>query len=71
MTLALTLNNNPETIEAPDGTLTVRRLLAAKGWTFPLIIVRVNGRLVERADWDSQAVAAGDVVDAMHLVSGG
>jgi len=46
-------------------------MLRAKGWSFPLIIVRVNGVLVERAQWDSSLVHDGDTVDALHLVSGG
>ncbi len=52
-------------------TSTVRGVLQAKAWSFPLIVVTVNGRLVARADWDTASVMDGDVMDATHLMSGG
>jgi len=63
------LNGNTERLEASG--LTVRGLLKAKGWSFPLIVVKVNGVLVARTDWDAAAVGDGDVVEAAHLMSGG
>lgn len=67
----MTIKLNGETLELGDSTITVRGVLSAKGWSFPLIIVRLNGVLVPRSEWDSRAVAEGDAMDAMHLVSGG
>lgn len=67
--MRITLNG--ESAELPDGAASVRSVLAWKGWTFPLIIVKVNGTLVPRADWDSAPVRDGDIMDAIHLVSGG
>lgn len=55
----------------PGDGLSVRELLKAKGWSFPLIIVTLNGRLVAREGWDSTMVAEGDSMDAAHLMSGG
>lgn len=51
--------------------MSVRELLKAKGWSFPLIIMRKNGQLVERTAWDSVRVSDGDEIDAAHLMSGG
>ncbi len=67
--MTITLNN--ESTQLQGQSLSVRNMLRAKGWSFPLIIVRVNGVLVERAQWDSSLVHDGDTVDALHLVSGG
>lgn len=53
-----------------DGT-TVASLLKDAGFVFPLLIVRVNGVLVERADYASSAVADDDTVEVVHLMSGG
>ncbi len=57
--------------EYPEESLTVRQILDRKGWSFPLIIVQVNGALVERADYETAVVRDGSEVDLHHLVSGG
>jgi thiamine biosynthesis protein ThiS len=57
--------------EHPEESLTIRQILDRKGWSFPLIIVRVDGRLVERADYGTTQVRDGADVDLYHLVSGG
>jgi len=67
--MTITLNGAAERLDME--TATVRGVLRAKGWSFPLIVVTVNGKLVQRADWDAAPVADGDVVDATHLMSGG
>lgn len=63
------VNGASESFGSPS--LTVRELLKAKGWSFPLIIVTLNGKLVPRDGWDSASVGEGDSVDAAHLMSGG
>jgi thiamine biosynthesis protein ThiS len=67
--MTITLNGAAESFDGDS--MTVRELLAAKLWSFPLIIVRKNGHLVERSAWDSDWVSDGDVIDAAHLMSGG
>jgi len=67
--MTITLNGAGARFDMDAGT--VRGVLQAKAWSFPLIVVTVNGRLVPRADWDTAAVVDGDVMDATHLMSGG
>ena len=62
---------NGESRELPEGTATIRDLLDALRFSFPLLIVRVNGRLVERGAYAATHVSEGDEVDVYHLVSGG
>lgn len=57
--------------ELPTTDATVAGVLAAKHWSFPLIIVKVNGVLVRRDAWEQTTVSDGDVVEATHLMSGG
>jgi thiamine biosynthesis protein ThiS len=57
--------------ELPITDATVAGVLAAKRWSFPLIIVKVNGVTVRRDAWARTAVSDGDVVEAAHLMSGG
>lgn len=67
--MKILLNHNPE--EFPENSLTIRQILDRKGWSFPLIIARVDGVLVDRKDWASATVRDGAEVDLHHLVSGG
>lgn len=57
--------------EYPEEVMTVKRLLERKSWNFPLLIVRVDGVLVERKDYGTFQVRDGADVDVHHLVSGG
>jgi sulfur carrier protein len=67
--MKITVNRIPE--EHPEESLTVRQILSRKGWSFPLLIVRVDGALVERTDYETALVRDGADVELCHLVSGG
>lgn len=51
--------------------MTVKKLLAIMNYTFPMIIVRVNGELVSKEDWDKYLVPRGAKVQALHQIAGG
>jgi thiamine biosynthesis protein ThiS len=59
----------PEVIEADE--VTVRELLLIKNFTFRLLVIKINGVLVKRNDYDHTVIRDGDDVIVMHLVSGG
>lgn len=63
------LNNNPETF-ATD-SFTVTELLKQKNFTFKMLIVKINGILVKKTDYDLAVVREGDEVMVLHLISGG
>ncbi len=67
--MTITLNFAPETYEEPS--LSIAELLKRKHWSFPLVIVKVNGELVEREDYAERMVGDGDDLEAFHLISGG
>ncbi|MGD9939748.1 MAG: sulfur carrier protein ThiS [Clostridia bacterium] len=67
--MTIQLNREPFSLEGDRHS--VREILAARNWSFPLIVVKVNGKLVPRTSWESAMVCEGDDMDAMHLVSGG
>jgi len=67
--MKLTVNFAVEIFD--DAELSVASLIAKKRWTFPLIIARINGALIERRDYPSTYLADGDEVELYHLVSGG
>jgi sulfur carrier protein len=65
------LQLNGDEIEQGGDSATVQELLAARRYSFPLIVVKVNGVFVPREEYRNASVKEGDVVDAYHLVSGG
>jgi len=64
----ITVNNRPQ--EHEEG-MTVQSLLDKLNYKWPMLIVRVNGKLVDRKDFGATPVADGDEVDAIHMMSGG
>jgi thiamine biosynthesis protein ThiS len=66
--MEIILNNNRETIE---DNVTISEILKIKNFTFKFLVVRVNGVLIKKDKWDETTVKEGDVVNIIHLISGG
>jgi sulfur carrier protein len=66
--VALTVNGDPHPWR--EG-LTIEGLLREKKFTFPLKVIHVNDQLVKKAEWGRTVLHDGDVVQVVHLVSGG
>jgi thiamine biosynthesis protein ThiS len=67
--VTITVNFQSETHDVTSMSLTA--LIERKHWSFPLIIARINGKLIERGDYGSAMLHDGDDVELYHLVSGG
>ncbi len=67
--MKITLNNSE--VSLAGESFSIRELLALSKFTFPMIVVKVNGRLVRKEDYERVFVGDGDVVEAIHLISGG
>ena len=67
--MKITLNNNPETLDADR--LTVNELLKVKKFSFKMLIVKINGKLVKKDSYDREVIVDGDNVNVLHLISGG
>jgi len=63
------LNNNQEELEGER--LTVSELLKVKKFSFKMLIIKINGRLVKRESYDKEVIVDGDNVNVLHLISGG
>ncbi len=61
---------NGEPLEWSEG-MTVRDILVAKKYTFPLLIVTLGDDLIDRKDYATTAVPQGADVKVVHLMSGG
>lgn len=62
---------NLETEEYPEAELSLAEIMKRRRYTFPHVITRLNGRLVERESRDSAMARDGDDVEIYHLISGG
>ena len=68
--MKIVLNNRDEIFK--DHTeISVEELLKLKNFTFPMIIVKINGKLIKKTDYQVSMIRSGDNVAAVHLISGG
>ncbi len=67
--MEIILNNLPEKINKSE--LTVAELLELKKFTFRLLVIKINGKLVKKEDRDTTFIKQGDDVSVLHLISGG
>ena len=51
--------------------MTVRDVLDACRYTFPLVVISIDGEVVPRNDYDTRLVDDSAAVKVMHLISGG
>jgi sulfur carrier protein len=51
--------------------MTVKEILDALGYTFPLVLVRVDGELVKKSQWTELSVPDGASIDVQPVVAGG
>ncbi len=51
--------------------MTIRDLLQEMRFTFPRLIVSVNGEVIPDEQWDSYVLKDGDDVRVIHMMAGG
>lgn len=67
--MKINLNNND--IELKHKEISVKDLLAVQKFTFKMLIIKINGLLVKKEDYEKTIIKDGDKVDVIHLISGG
>jgi sulfur carrier protein len=67
--MKIILNNREE--EFTGEKMTITRMLELKKFTFRMRIIRVNGKLIPRDEYDSTMVNDGDNIEMIYLMSGG
>jgi len=67
----ITLNNIPEHLETGKAVITVNELLAIKRFTFKMLVVKINGKLIKKNEYGIATIKNGDDVLVIHLISGG
>ena len=67
--MRITLNNRPE--EFSNEEITVSEMLRLKKFTYRMRIVKINGKLIKRDEYDNAIIRDGDNVQMLYLMSGG
>lgn len=67
--MKIILNNSSETVEG--NSITIDNLLKVKNFTFKMLIIKVNGNLIQKEDYSATTIKEGDDVSVLHLISGG
>jgi len=62
--------NNTE-IKLDNNKITVQELLNVRKFTFKMLIIKVNGTIVKKGEYENTIIKDGDKVDVIHLISGG
>lgn len=63
------LNNRPT--EIPEDNISIPRLLKLQKFTFKMLIIKINDKLIPRDYYTSTFISDSDKVDVIHLISGG
>ena len=66
--MSLTVNNN--TVDFVENE-TVKELLKRLKYTFPLVIVKINGEHIRRDSYPSTIINDNSVIQIIHMISGG
>ncbi len=67
--MKIILNNRQE--EFDKESMTIRELLDEKNFTFKMVVIKINNKLVRKEHYDTSLVRDGDDVSVLHLISGG
>jgi len=65
----ITLNNRPEVFE--KDILTISEILKLKNFTFKMMVIKINGKLIKKGKYNDAEVVNGDDVQIIHMISGG
>lgn len=65
---SITVNGKPLDWQAG---MTVRDVLTAMNYSFKMLVIKVDGKLVKKDAYDTYSVPDGADVMVMHLISGG
>lgn len=61
---------NEEPLQWHPG-MTVRDVLKAKNYRFPMLVIHVGDALIQKKDYDTTVIPDEAVVKVIHLISGG
>ena len=69
--MKIILNHREEVLKTTKENLTIIELLKLKKFSFTRLVVKINGKLVKRENFDSVSFKENDNVEIIHMISGG
>lgn len=67
--MKLILNNRDEVFDGNQHT--VSEIFKIMNFTFPRVVVKLNGKLIKKPQYHETIVIDGDNLEVIHLISGG
>lgn len=67
--MKIILNTREEEFDKSE--MTIRELLTEKNFTFKMLVIKVNNKLVKKEAYETTIITEGDNVSVIHLISGG
>jgi sulfur carrier protein len=67
--MKILMNDREEEFDAES--MSVSEMLILKKYSYKLRIIKINGVLIPRDEYNSAAIKEGDVVHMLYLMSGG
>ena len=67
--MKIILNNSEE--QFANHQMTIAELLLAKKFSFRMLVIKINGQLIKKGEYETALVQDGDNVMVLHLISGG
>ncbi len=67
--MKILLNDREE--EFSFNSITVNEMLLLKKFSFRMRIIKINGKLINKENYDSAVIRDGDTVHMLYLMSGG
>ena len=61
---------NGNTVDWEEG-LTIASLLIRMNYTFKMLVIKLNGKLIKKDQYETTYIPAGADVAVIHLISGG
>lgn len=69
--MKIILNNREEILETSNASLSINELLKLKKFSFTRLVVKINGKLIKRENFDSTSFQENANVEIIHMISGG
>ena len=66
----MTIEVNTHKLDWVEGE-TITQLLKRMNYTFPLVVVKIDGALIPKKEFGSQQVPDDSTIQVIHLISGG
>ena len=68
--MKITINNVIENLSSKN-QFSITDILEYKKFSFKMLVIKLNGKLIKKDKYNSTYVKEGDILDIIHLISGG